>query len=167
MPFDVFEQYAKEYDQWFVHHHDVYKEELSRIQTAMGDIKHPSLEIGVGSGRFAQPLGIPFGLEPARLSGLLARERGIEVIQGRSEQMPFPKHTFQTIILITALCFLDTPIETIREVGRILTPEGKLMVAFIQREGTIADTYKNDPEKCRFLSHALLFSRRSGPAYCP
>ena len=41
-----------------------------------------SVEIGVGTGRFAFPLGIRSGLEPLAKMATIARDRGISVVEG-------------------------------------------------------------------------------------
>jgi hypothetical protein len=63
------------------------------------------IEIGVGTGRFAAPLGIKVGVEPARAMGEIARrERGIEVVAGVLEwQRLFPLGT----VSLTVHCWLQ------------------------------------------------------------
>jgi len=106
MSFSVFEEYADEYDQWFLDNRDVYLEELKRIREAIGDIPSPALEIGVGSGRFSEPLGIRHGIEPSRALGLMAKERGIEVIRAVGEAVPMKPGIIWMVVMITVLCFL-------------------------------------------------------------
>jgi len=155
--FSVFEEYAAEYDQWFFDHRDVYLDELKRIREAIGDILSPALEIGVGSGRFAEPLGIRYGTDPSRALGLMAKERGIEVIRSVGEAVPIRPGLFRMVVMITVLCFLKKPEETFREVHRILMHEGKLFVACIEKRGIIAERYLARPDKGRFLSHARFY----------
>jgi len=85
---DVFEEYAKEYDRWFDEYPDEYHAELARIQRVLTAPDSRSIEVGVGSGRFAGPLGVTLGVEPSRALGQMARQRGIEVIRGRSRLSP-------------------------------------------------------------------------------
>jgi len=158
MPVDIFEQFSDEYEQWFIQHHDEYAQELSQIKQVIGDISYPALEIGVGSGRFAEPLGIMHGIEPSYSLGLMAKERGIEVIRGRGESLPVKSHTYHMVVMITVLCFLEKPEDTFQEVHRILAHTGKLAVAFIERDGKIAHRYLSRPDKGRFLSQARFYS---------
>lgn len=158
MSLTVFEEYAAEYDQWFFDHRDVYLDELKRIREAIGDIPSPALEIGVGSGRFAYPLGIPYGIEPSWALGVIAKDRGIEVIRAVGEAVPVQSSIFRMVIMITVLCFLKKPEETFREVHRILMHDGKLLVAFIEKGGIIAEGYLIHPDKGRFLSQARFYN---------
>jgi SAM-dependent methyltransferase len=157
MPLTIFEEYADEYDKWFLDNRDVYLDELKRIREAIGDIPSPALEIGVGSGRFAEPLGIRHGIEPSRALGLMAKERGIEVIRAVGEAVPMKPGIIWMVVMITVLCFLKKPEETFREVHRILIHNGNFLVAFIEKGGIIAERYLARPDKGRFLSHARFY----------
>lgn len=153
----VFEEYADKYDQWFSDNQDVYLEELKRIREAIGVIPSPALEIGVGSGRFAKPLGIGYGVEPSRSLGLMAKGRGIEVIRTIGEAVPVKSSVFRMVAMITVLCFLKKPEKTLHEVHRILMHDGILVVAFIEKGGIIAERYLARPDKGRFLSYARFY----------
>ena len=85
---DVFEEYAEDYDRWFDEHRDEYLGELARIHKVFPPPDTRSIEVGVGSGRFAAPLGITLGIEPSRALCRMARQRGIEVIRGNAETLP-------------------------------------------------------------------------------
>ena len=52
------------------------------------------LEVGVGTGRFAAPLGIHIGLEPSPAMAKLARARGVEVHSGVGENLPYEDDRF-------------------------------------------------------------------------
>ena len=72
---DTFEAYAQEYDDWFVRHEVVYRAELAAVESLL-PATGQGLEIGVGTGRFAGPLGIKVGVEPARAMAEIARNQG-------------------------------------------------------------------------------------------
>ncbi len=61
----VFDEHAEEYDRWFDEHPAVFQSELEALKKVLPE-KGTGLEIGVGSGRFAERLGIQYGVEPAR-----------------------------------------------------------------------------------------------------
>jgi len=59
---EPFEKYASQYEGWFERNRFVYESELRAIRKQLpGSGK--GIEIGIGSGRFAAPLGIKLGLE--------------------------------------------------------------------------------------------------------
>lgn len=155
---DIFEKFAEEYDRWFDEHREVFLAELARIRKVFPLPVSRSIEIGVGSGRFAKPLGIPLGLEPSAALSRMARRRGIEVVRGKAEAIPFRDESFSSVLMVTVICFLDNPLPAFREVNRILDQGGILVVAFIERDGKIAQKYLEEPGKHRFLSHARFYS---------
>jgi len=155
---DVFEQYAEEYDHWFEAHRSEYHAELDRIRRILPAIDSRAIEVGVGSGRFAAPLGITLGIEPSRALGRMARRRGIEVIRGRAESIPIRDESCSSVLLVTVICFLDDPVPAFREIHRILVPQGTFVLGFIEREGQIAQKYLREGGKRRFLSRARFYS---------
>jgi SAM-dependent methyltransferase len=155
---DVFEEYADDYDRWFDEHRDEYLAELARIRQVLPAPGSRSLEVGVGSGRFAAPLGVPLGIEPSRPLGRMARRRGIEVIRGRAESIPIKDGSCSSVLMVTVICFLDDPEAAFREVHRILAWHGTLVLGFIEREGQVARKYLHEPGKHRFLSRACFYA---------
>ena len=53
----VFNEHAGDYDAWFDEHNSLCLTQLRILRGAVPDFQH-ELEVGVGSGRFAVPLGI-------------------------------------------------------------------------------------------------------------
>jgi ubiquinone/menaquinone biosynthesis C-methylase UbiE len=92
-----------------------------------------SLEIGAGTGRFAFPLGVKLGLEPAKAMAKLAKKRGIEMILGVAETLPFKNQSFDLVLIITALSFFDHPLQGLEEALRVLKPDGQLLAGIIDR----------------------------------
>lgn len=159
MQVDIFEKYALDYDRWFDEHAREYDAELSRIRRLMPAPDSRSIEVGIGSGRFAAPLGITLGIEPSQSLGRMARERGIEVVRGRVEALPIRNASCSSVLLVTVICFLDDPAEAFAELHRILVPGGFLVLACIERGGAIHRKYIMDGGKGRFLSRARFYSR--------
>lgn len=159
MPQDVFEEYADDYDRWFDDHHDEYLAELARIRSVLPLPDSRAIEVGVGSGRFAEPLGIGLGIEPSGALGRMARQRGIEIVRGRAEALPFKDRSCSSVLMVTVICYLDNPEKAFQEMQRILFPQGTLAIGFIEREGLIARRYLEEKGKHRFLSRARLYTR--------
>ena len=159
VPQDVFEEYADDYDRWFDEHRDEYLEELSRIRKVLPTSDSRSIEVGVGSGRFAEPLGIRLGVEPSQPLCRMAHKRGIDVIQGKAESLPIKDGSCSSVLLVTVICFLDDPITALSALHRILFPGGFLIIAFIERGKPIHLKYLHEDGKGRFLSHARFYSQ--------
>lgn len=136
-----FEAHTDRYEDWFETHEETYRAELAaldRLLSAPGR----GLEIGVGSGRFAAPLGIDVGLDPAPSMLHRARDRGVEVVRGVAEALPYPDATFDTVLLVTTVCFVDDLQTALLEAERVLGPDGALLVGFVDRESPLGRRYR-------------------------
>uniref|UniRef100_UPI0035633717 hypothetical protein n=1 Tax=Roseovarius sp. TaxID=1486281 RepID=UPI0035633717 len=75
---EPFEQYTGRYEAWFEHHDAAYVSELLALRPFV-PMKGRGVEIGVGSARFAAPLGVEVGIDPSPAMLDVARARGIDV----------------------------------------------------------------------------------------
>ncbi len=153
----IFEDHAADYDRWFDEHGDVYTAQDRMLCTAIPD-HGCGLEVGVGSGRFAVPLGIRCGIDPSRELLKMAKSRGIEVMLGEGEHLPCRTGSLDHVLMMTVICFLDDVIAVFREVNRVLMPGGLLVVGFIEAGGEIHREYLQEPIKGRFLRHATFWT---------
>lgn len=156
---NMFERYAGEYDCWFEEHLQEYQQEVARIRCLLPHPGPCALEVGVGSSRFAAPLGIRFGVDPSRELLKIAKSRSTEVVRGEGEHLPYRSGSFDYVLMVTVICFLDDPAAAFREIHRVLIPQGALVIGFIERRGDIAQNYLHDEGKHRFLSRAQFYSR--------
>jgi ubiquinone/menaquinone biosynthesis C-methylase UbiE len=75
---EVFKARALDYDAWCLRHPSLYESELlaaARLDCSGG------VEVGVGTGRFAAPLGLRAGVDPAREMLRLA-PRELDLVEG-------------------------------------------------------------------------------------
>jgi SAM-dependent methyltransferase len=149
----VFDEHAGRYDRWFSENPGTYHQQLHALRQAVG-FRGRGLEVGVGSGRFAAPLGLQHGIDPSPNMTGMASKRGIEVVLGIGESLPYRPGVFGCVLMMTVICYLKDVLRVFREVNRILEPDGKLVVGFIERGGLIAETYLKEPEKGTFLRYA-------------
>lgn len=127
-----FNKNAREYDRWY-DTPPLFAIELEAIRAADIRFMRPRLEIGVGTGRFAQALGIEFGLDPALSPLQLAHHRSIITLNGIGEQLPVRTQSIGTVYLLFTLCFLADPAAVLTEFFRVLKPEGHMVIGFIPR----------------------------------
>ena len=149
----VFEDHAGDYDRWFDEHSDVYETQIRMLRDAVPRFGR-GLEVGVGSGRLAVPFGIRCGIDPSRELLWIAKHRGIEVVRGEGEHLPYRAESFDYVLMMTVICFLDNVTAVFREVNRVLKPEGILVVGFIEEDGEIYRIYQHESTKGRFLRFA-------------
>jgi len=152
-----FDEAAAEYDAWFEKHRDLYLAELEAVRGFI-PASGSGMEIGVGTGRFAVPLGIPIGVEPSPRMAELARQRGIEVFEGMAETLPFADCSFDFAVMVTVVCFLNNVAQAFREACRILKPHGTLIIGFIDRESDLGKLYSREKEQSRFYRSAAFYS---------
>jgi SAM-dependent methyltransferase len=150
---DAFEQYASEYDDWFDQHEMVYRSELAAVEICLPQAGR-GIEIGVGTGRFASPLGIKVGVEPDRAMAARAKNRGIQVVRGYAEALPIVTASFDFALMVTVLCFLADPMLALREASRILEPHGRLIIGLIDPDSPLGRSYEAQKEKSKFYRQA-------------
>jgi hypothetical protein len=96
-----FESLASAYDAWFEGEGKlIFAIEVRAFQEVLPLLPRPWLEVGVGSGRFAQALGIETGIDPSLKLLEMARRRGITGFLARGEEQFFDEDTFGTVFLI-------------------------------------------------------------------
>lgn len=152
-----FEKHAKEYDVWFDENELVYLSELEAVRS-MIPVDGTGIEIGVGTGRFAAPLGIKLGLEPSKSMASLARQRGIEVVEGEAEALPFEDGSFDFVLMVTVICFLNDVGKALSEAYRVLKPGGCIVIAFIDKNSPIGKLYEQRKNEDVFYKEATFYS---------
>ncbi|UCC55219.1 MAG: class I SAM-dependent methyltransferase [Gammaproteobacteria bacterium] len=149
----AFDENARAYDDWFEDHRSLYESELEAIRSLMPDTGY-GIEMGVGSGRFAEPLGIRIGIEPSPVMRTLARDRGINAIGGIAEKLPLKPETFDYVLFVTTVCFLTSLSQAFGETFRILKPQGLVVIGFIEKESTLGRDYQLRKAESRFYRDA-------------
>ncbi len=154
---EVFEEHALEYDRWFEENKFAYESEILALKRLISE-KRLGLEVGVGTGRFAAPLGIEVGVEPARAMAKIARKRGIEVYMARAEELPFKDLSFEVVLMVVTICFVQDPLKALREARRVLRPGGRLVIGIIDRESFLGQIYEAKKEESVFYRVARFYS---------
>lgn len=150
----VFNSYYRKYDYWYEKYPFAFLSEVEALKRIMPSGK--GLEIGVGTGRFAQALSIEAGIDPSRKMREVARRRGVTVYEGSGEQLSFDRETFDYVAIIIALCFVADPQETLRETYRVLKPRGTVIIAIIDKESFLGRSYQE--KKSVFYKKARFFT---------
>jgi len=154
-----FDDLASAYDAWFEGEGKlIFAIEVRAFQEVLPSLPKPWLEVGVGSGRFAQALGIETGIDPSIKLLEMARQRGITGFLGRGEQELFDEESFGTVFLIVTLCFLDSPLDALKEAYRILIPTGKIVLGLVLRESPWGKFYQQKKrQEHRFYKYATFY----------
>mgnify|MGYP001569991588 FL=1 len=154
-----FDTYAPEYDSWYDRHQNLFLLEIKALRKAL-DLSGETIEIGVGTGRVAKELGITVGVEPSRAMAAIAQVRGISVIEAHAESLPFAPESYNCVLFATTICFVSDLERTLQESKRILSPNGSIVIGFIDKDSHVGKQYENEKNDSRFCHHAHLYTAR-------
>jgi ubiquinone/menaquinone biosynthesis C-methylase UbiE len=152
-----FKVHHRRYDDWFVRHAPAWHSELLAVR-ALLPWHGLGLAIGVGTGRFAAPLGVQVGIDPVREVLHYAANRGIATVQAIAEVLPFPDHSFDYALSVTTICFVDDAMAMLAEAYRVLKPGGDLVIGFIDRNSEIGQHYLAHQAENVFYREATFYS---------
>ena len=157
----AFNLYADDYDRWFESPEGktLFKFEVEAVKMLMSGLKPPFLEVGVGSGRFAEVIGVEYGVDPSPALLEKARARGVKVTLGKGEDLPYKDNSFGGVFILFSLCFSDDPEKVLCEAKRVLKSGGGLIIGIINRESTWGLLYsRKKAEGHQLYRYARLFS---------
>jgi len=137
---DPYQTRAADYDHWFERHPYVYQAELAAVRKLIPTVGR-GVEVGVGTGRFAQPLGVTIGIDPSPAMMKFAVARNIDLVTGTAEYLPLRSAACDFITMITILHLLDDASAAIHECYRALVPAGHIIIAFIERDSPMGREY--------------------------
>ena len=152
---NIFDKYYKRYDAWYDKNKFAYLSELEAIKKVLPK-RGEGLEIGVGTGRFADALGIKFGIDPSKNMLKIAKQRGIDARLGWGEQLPFQDVTFDYVAIIITICFAKDPQKVLKETKRVLKKKGKIVIGIIDKGSFLGKFYQK--KKSAFYKQAHFFS---------
>jgi ubiquinone/menaquinone biosynthesis C-methylase UbiE len=156
---DIFDKNAEEYDKWFDIYSAAYQSELRSVKMLLPHGGR-GIEIGVGTGRFSAPFGITVGVEPSGGMAKIARSRGITVYDSGAENLPFDDNTFDFALMVTTICFLEDPLQTLREIRRILRPSGVIIIGMLDKSSPLGGQYEANKNDSKFFRHAEFYPVR-------
>jgi ubiquinone/menaquinone biosynthesis C-methylase UbiE len=141
---EVFEREAERYDAWYDTQSGVrlFETELETLRPLIAGRETSGLEVGTGTGRFAQRLGITYGVDPAVAPLRIAQRRGVTVIAASGEYLPFCDHVFSSVTFVFTLCFVHDPVTVIREAARVVRSDGLVIIGVVPGGGPLGRHYQ-------------------------
>ena len=109
---------AAEYDLWFEKEKLTFQVEEKAFKSLFPFLPKPWVELGVGTGRFARALGIPWGIDPAKNLLQIAKGRGIKVVAGRGESVPIFSGMLGSHFVIDKICIIKLSVGPILLSGK-------------------------------------------------
>lgn len=139
MGFQAFDQYASEYDAWFMENTNVLETELRLVASCLKDAGR-ILSIGSGSGLFEKLLADRYDIhvarciEPALGMAEIARKRGFEVEVNTAEAADFGQEEFDTILFNGCPCYMQDLHLALTKALNALRPGGRVVVIDVPKE---------------------------------
>lgn len=152
-----FDRHADRYEAWFEKHPAAYASELAAVRE-FWPAGTDGVEIGVGAGHFAAPLGIATGVEPSATMRQRAEARGIRTVDDVAEHLSFSDGRFGAALMVTTICFVGDAARSLQELHRVLRPGGFAVVAFVDRQSPLGREYERRRNSSAFYRDARFFS---------
>ena len=153
----AFDDNADKYDRWYDGNKEIYDSELLASKQVVPAGKR-GLEVGVGTGRFAVPLGVKIGVEPSEAMSSIARQRGVKVKKGFAENLPFKDKSFDFVLFVTTICFLDDISQSFNEAYRVLKENGEIIIGLIDKNSYLGKIYEKIKKSNKFYKNAKFYS---------
>jgi len=97
------------------------------------------LDVGCGTGHFTAALLesgesiIALDRSFDMLNYARSRHHIVDLVRGNVEALPFVADSFDTVVMLTVLEFLEEPRAALAEILRILKPSGQVVIGFLNR----------------------------------
>ena len=137
--------------------HWVYQSEVTAVKMLLPQ-SGKGVEIGAGTGRFSVPFGITVGVEPSRAMAEIARSRGMTVYDAKAENLPFDDNAFDFALMVTTICFLEDPLQALKEIRRILRPAGKIIIGMLDKDSPLGKLYETKKNDSKFYRYAKFYT---------
>lgn len=134
-----FDQYAHEYDAWFLENPNVLESETRLVAKALrggGNI----LSVGCGSGLFEMIMANSFGItitdgvEPSSSMAAIARKRGMNVTEATAEEYDYPQGVYDTILFNGCPSYITDLKKVIEKVYASSVPVDELCLSMYQKK---------------------------------
>lgn len=141
-----FDQYAKEYDFWFLDNENVLESEARLVASVCLGGKN-ILSIGCGSGLFEKILrehfdiNITEGVEPSSSMAEIARHRGMNVIEATAEKFDYPAGKYDTILFNGCPSYITDLDKVVRKVYDALPEGGRIILIDVPKESSYGLLY--------------------------
>lgn len=141
-----FDQYAAEYDAWFLENPNVLESEARLVASTLKDAGR-ILSVGCGSGLFEKIMRDEFGIvitdgvEPSAPMAEIARKRGLTVTEATAEEFDYPEGKYDTILFNGCPSYITDLRTVIGKVYKVLPKGGRIVLVDVPKESTYGILY--------------------------
>ena len=141
-----FDQYANEYDAWFLDNPNVLESEARLVASTLKDAGN-ILSVGCGSGLFEKIMRDEFdihisdGVEPSSSMAAIARKRGLTVTEATAEEFDYPAGKYDTILFNGCPSYITDLATVINKVYSALPEGGRIVLVDVPKESTYGLMY--------------------------
>ena len=96
-------------------------------------------------------MGVRFGLDPAIKMLQVAKKRGISVVQGLGERLPFKELSFDFIQIVFVIEFVEHLTPFLKEAASTLKKNGALILGFIDKDSRWGWYYARYPSHRKYF----------------
>ena len=146
MGYESFDEYATEYDAWFIQNSNVLESEVRLVASCLQNAGN-ILSIGCGSGLFEKILSDQYditvnkGIEPAVAMAEIARKRGLDVTIGTGEDADYGSNQYDTVLFNGCPCYMQNLLLALQKAHNALRPGGKVVVIDVPKESAYGILY--------------------------
>ena len=141
-----FDEYASQYDAWFLENRNVLYSEVNLVASVLKDAGR-ILTVGCGSGLFEKILreerGIDIrdGIEPSPAMAEIARKRGVSVTIATAEEADFGCGDYDTILFNGTPSYIDGLAGVLVKAYEALKPGGRIVLIDVPKESSYGILY--------------------------
>jgi ubiquinone/menaquinone biosynthesis C-methylase UbiE len=165
-----FDTFAKDYDDWYREKlgsfvDKVQKQLIEKLAEPKAGEK--ALDIGSGTGNYSIWLakkGLEVtAIDESREMITIAKKKAekdnfnIDLYLGKGESLPFSENSFDLVVSVTTIEFVDNPAQVLREAIRVLKPGGRLVIGVLTKDSPWGEFYqskiKRDPNNVYAKAH--------------
>lgn len=72
--------------------------------------------------------------------------------------LPFADASFDSVLMVTTICFFIDPLQALRETRRVLKPQGRIVIGMIDEDSPLGKSYEAKKSKSTFYRYAHFYS---------
>ncbi|TCS79412.1 class I SAM-dependent methyltransferase [Tepidibacillus fermentans] len=155
-----FDSFAKDYDQWYESNLGRFVDRVEKKlieEMAKPEKNEQVLDMGAGTGTYSlwlakkglQVTAVDQSKEMLKIAQDKAEKEGLNIEWqiGDAHQLPFKDGTFDLVVSVTAVEFMDHPKKALREAMRVLKPNGRLVIGVLTKESSWGELYTQKAEE--------------------